>query len=554
MKIKRIIQICMVISLLLFTHCNDFLNVSPESTISPQTFWSRKADADNWMTGIYRQMQITMNRNNFDWGEARSDNVDLTGTGVAQTIMAYNQLYSRSDGNSDARFDWEDLYRTISLCNFGLKYFPQMIEADVDGGSDTYREYIGQCYAMRGLMFFYGLRIWGRIPIVTDAVESMTEQLEYPRSSIKEVRAQILGDLRRSLATINTNNTEKYRLNRTSVYAILTDVYAYFQEYDHVIGASDTFLTATSCSWIAKPADWKTIFLNPPQSVETVFTMYWDYLESGTLEVARYLGTATYSSMYKMRTELFTELWQRQDTITLTNPARRWIDVRFANCFDSSYYRTVTTYRGHGLNVKFGKYVPWDPDAVNEFNKSLKGTFVYPANAEAAYFIPIYRYADVMSLRAEALALKGSYDQSLDILKKIRSRVGYIPAIENDSTNYMEYYDSYGAQKAQKMQNVILSERQLEFMGEGKRWFDLCRIGKTICTEPYYDEGKTPKIYIPEDYYAYLRSEVNRTVLDREELTEFEGGNLGRVLFPIISSAFTANKLLRGDQNPPYDE
>jgi hypothetical protein len=516
------------------------LEIDPISSVSPNIYWQSQDDATFWMAGIYHQMQMVLNYNIFDWGEARTDNVDKSGTGIAQTNLTNNQL--SSTGNSTT-VNWKELYNCISLCNFGLKYFPRMIEENIDGAEAVYSEYMGQCYAMRALMYFYGLRVWGRLPIVPYAVESTSQEMLFPRSGISEVKAQIIRDIREALKTISTDNSRKFYLNKSSVLALLTDVYAWFQEYERVIEVSDTFLTVTNCQWVSSPNEWKNIFITPQNSNETIFSMYWDYLESGNNQVARYIGCSNYDALFVVRGEYLQKLIDRQDSIN------RWVDCRYWHCFDTVKYKRVSSYTG--ISRKFGKFVPWDPNVVNTGNEN--GAFVYPGNNEANYLMPVYRYADVMSLRAEALALTGRYAESLDILKTMRSRAGYVPVIENDSTNYMEYYDKFGSQKGKRLQEVILDERQIEFLGEGKRWYDLCRIGKTICSAPYYDQAGPP-YRIPSDYYEYLRSKVNIEALGRDDLVEFEGNNINRVLFPIISGAFTANPLLRGDQNYPYDE
>ncbi|MDR2627917.1 MAG: RagB/SusD family nutrient uptake outer membrane protein [Dysgonamonadaceae bacterium] len=179
--------------------------------------------------------------------------------------------------------------------------------------------------------------------------------------------------------------------------------------------------------------------------------------------------------------------------------------------------------------------------------------------------MPIYRYAEVKTLRAEALALTGRRNEALSILQTLRSRVGYNPTMNDDPGNYPDYYDeleqNFDSEYANTaLREAILDERQLEFLAEGKRWFDLCRVGKTIFTPPYYDGSYNgastgrPPYRIPSDCYEYLRSRVNSTALERPDFLNFEGDNINRILFPIISGAFTANPLLRGDQNLPYDE
>lgn len=68
----------------------------------------------------------------------------------------------------------------------------------------------------------------------------------------------------------------------------------------------------------------------------------------------------------------------------------------------------------------------------------------------------------------------------------------------------------------------------------------MCRIGKIY---DYTDNG-----------YGYLREILNPILATRTGAIQYQGVNMGRILYPINSDMFDANIKLVGDQNPPYDE
>jgi hypothetical protein len=80
----------------------------------------------------------------------------------------------------------------------------------------------------------------------------------------------------------------------------------------------------------------------------------------------------------------------------------------------------------------------------------------------------MYRYADVLLMKAEAQNQLGNGQEALDIINLIRARARALvataqnPAV-NDKAGVAEY---------------ILKERSREFAFEGKRWFDLLRNAK----------------------------------------------------------------------------
>jgi len=76
----------------------------------------------------------------------------------------------------------------------------------------------------------------------------------------------------------------------------------------------------------------------------------------------------------------------------------------------------------------------------------------------------VYRYADVLLMKAEALSQQGNFAEAYSIISQIRDRAG-VGAI-NIANTTIAYEDA------------ILNERALELSYEGKRWFDLLRMGR----------------------------------------------------------------------------
>lgn len=526
---KRINLIVIVFAGLLVisnVQCNKLLDESPVSTTSPQNFWKDKSDAKSWMAGVYNQLQTVLRTNWFDWGEVRSDNMTVAGTGNAQTKMLNNAL-SANDADINGITRWTELYVGISLCNYGIKYFPEMIAENRDGGQAIYKDYLGQCYALRALYYFYGLRVWGKLPLQLTPVEDLGQATQLPRSDIAAVKKQIETDIAASLDLIGSDLTTKgikYRIQKAGVYALQTDVHMWFQEYDQAIAASAKCVTESKCTWVATPAQWKDMFVNPETSSETIFNLYWNDVERGNtgVGVCQKLGSGSNTHQYKIRMELWQEMRNH------VNTSGKSTDGRYYLCWDTVTYFSQALYQSE--LPQFGKFAVW---------KALPGgEFIFEGNNQCNAKIPIYRFADVMLLRAEALTHKSRFTEALEIVNKVRSRVGVTDVAKESDV-------PPGADKIKYIERLILKERQFELIGEGKRWFDLCRIDKM------YDFTNTG--------YAYLRETMNPILAGREGATQFDNnantpGAMGRILYPINSDVFNANRKLTGDQNPPYDE
>ena len=519
-RFKNIAILIVLISLVPGLACKKFLDEKPISTISPDKFWKDRNDAATWMAGVYNSLQTTLSTNYYEWGEVRADHIRVGGTGNAQLTMITNTL-SANDADINETTRWSALYTTISLCNYGIKYLPAMIDANIEGAATTYRDYLGQCYAIRSLMYFYGLRVWGRMPLHLEPIESINQTLDLPRSSIEQVKTQILSDITESLKIIGSSATQRYYMQKAAVYALQTDVAMWFQDYDLALSASQNCITASGCTWVTNLTGFKNIFIAPDISTETIFNLFWSVTErGGGLGVCSRVGSSSNTNRYEPTTEIWLEMKNRVDPVTgKSSDGRLWA------YWDTLTYTSEAIYDASTAIVQLGKFSPWRPvQTPNNF-------FIFEGNTDCSVKIPVYRFADIMLLRAEALNKTGQHQQALAIVNTVRNRVGYmVNALLTDYTGDI----------TKGIERTILKERQYELMGEGKRWFDLCRIG-TIYN--YTNAG-----------YEYLRETLNPILSTRPGSILYENENMGRVLFPINAAMFNANPKLRGDQNPPYDE
>jgi hypothetical protein len=89
------------------------------------------------------------------------------------------------------------------------------------------------------------------------------------------------------------------------------------------------------------------------------------------------------------------------------------------------------------------------------------------ASESYAHWI-IYRYADILLMKAEALAQTDGGAEALEIIEQIRLRANALEATERG----VEPGDVDG------LTDYILEERARELAFEGKRWFDVLRNAK----------------------------------------------------------------------------
>ncbi len=125
-------------------------------------------------------------------------------------------------------------------------------------------------------------------------------------------------------------------------------------------------------------------------------------------------------------------------------------------------------------------------------------------NTNPANFV-VYRYADVLLKKAEALNEMGQTDKAAEPLNIVRTRAG-LPDVSGLSQD--------------EMREKIIHERRIELAFEGHRWFDMIRI----------DGG---------NYAVNFLKSIGKTHVTKD-----------RLIFPIPQTEMDANPLMK--QNPGY--
>ena len=504
--------------LLSLSSCESFLDRSPLSDLSPSNYFKDKAEMKNWNAGIYDAFQSALSKRQVLFGDVRSDN-------VAGTTYEDKKIYMNALMSNISEASWEPFYTCISRCNVGIEKYPtipNVLESE-------YAPYMAQCYAMRAYMYFWGTRAWGKLPIVTKSWDGSLDNIAIPRSSLEDVKKQILSDIEKAIGYFNliSDQTDKYYLNKDAMYALLTEVYMWYNDYQQALDASAHFVGHKSLALANGEIDWKNIFTNPSGSKEVIFAMAWNYETDGALSGwTQLLGASNTNNGYRMSEPIFDEFIDRLRSGEGTD-ARFWNTIDTVKIFYDAA-RVPLTYASYSAGVgsvnKCIKYSGIDPERVFDTDKLIyKSYFLVLNTTDSQFDLVMMRMANIMLLRAEALNKLGRGDEALTIVNDIRKRVGYLKDSKTEVSS---------VSNVNEVEKIILDERQLELWGEGYRWFDLMRTGHLVeVMDPIYS----------------ARQEASGVTI-----TGF--GDEGTKYWPIHYGEFESNKALVGDQNAPYTE
>lgn len=430
MKIN-IKYILIVVVLITQYACSDWLELEPPSGLTRDEFWQAKEDVESVLMGAYSAF-AGIDDLLFVHGEARGDM-------VTDDINIDENIRNMMNGNiySDNSFaNWEKFYQIINYANEVINNAPAVKEIDKTFTEYQLQGFLSEAYFIRSLAYFYLVRIYGDIPYVTEPSE--TDDVDFYPAKISgdavldSISADLL-DARLYLADNYLSIVEtKGRASREACEALLADIALWRFDYEGVIEHVNNIQNSDKIELLPGRA-WFTLFY-PGNTLESIFELQFDY-----------------------------RLNQQNKTYGLTNFNGQNFDPSMTAVRMFSVEYATEPVRGEKASIRkegeddytVWKYVGLAPD----------GRTVRPSILQNAANWIVYRYADVLLMKAEALSQLGRYNEALEIINDdIRYRAG-MPSISipNTTTSF---------------EDAILDERARELAFEGKRWFDLLRMGR----------------------------------------------------------------------------
>ena len=546
------------------TSCEDFLTVLPTNQITEDDFWNDKNDLDNVRAGAYRQLTISdVTKRILYWGELRSDNFaqnDMTQTDITYLQTA---ILQPTQGMFKWGQFYTGINYCNKVLERGEKMTQEGHEVDPSFRKGDWLPIKAEMQAVRALNYFYLVKAFRNVPFVTKSVSTDAEAkasriAATPGVVILDSLCHQLEVAKTYARDKFSNSSEtKGRFTKRAIYALLADMYVWrgsmlskalakgdtlykedgtaYTEGQLNSMAADCFQKAIdNCDYVmecmqkdyderlllsgvkeeedinrieAYPYlsyinsrastnvyDWNYVYLwvnkNDDESVfelqydgdQNVNSAIGDYLakyESGNLSNGAMIGASILSS----------------SAMATVNPDRGFgkTDIRLLETYD---FKTTTATQVYHKNINTGFTIK----DIKDVSQGFSGKPNYRARATMNANWPVYRLADVMLLKAEAIARKflvmntdvaASTDENTDgalvnegfkLVNALFKRSN--PALRADNSNGSEYrcdrlkndYATAGtAKKASDLLTLVYNERQREFVGEGKRWFDIVR-------------------------------------------------------------------------------
>lgn len=410
--------------------CSNYLELLPPSGLVREEFWKTKSDVDAVLMGAYSAF-ASMNGSLFTYGEARGDMVKADySLGWNERSLMESNIYP-----DNGLCNWSGFYKVINYCNDVIKNAPEVQKIDNTFTDFQMQGYLAEAYFIRSLSYFYLVRIFKDVPLVLEPSESDNVDFYLPKTDGDEILRKVLVDLNEYRKYVSdgykTTAEVKGRATKTSYDALIADINLWLFDYNACIEACDRILA--NKDYVLIPGTrWFDIFY-PGNSLEGIFEFQFN--DKYSQRNALYGMTNRFSHQYDP-SQKAVEFFARKYAVELT----RGEDASIAKLSEDDYL--------------IWKFIGLTPDGKTERFSSIQNSCNWI----------VYRLADIYLMKAEALSQLSRFSEASDLLNEIRFRANVVPVgLPNSAIAY---------------EDAILDERALELAFEGKRWFDLLRMGR----------------------------------------------------------------------------
>lgn len=516
-------NILLYILLLTATFSCDVLNLEQKSSISYNEAFGSYERCELSTVGCYAYAQGSYR--GFPFGSRALAMNDVRGEDVASSTYlgsSYESTFTTSTG--DLSNLWSYLFKLVNQCNIvidGVRSAAKSntITEDECNSFEAEARFL-RALALHEAMVFYALPYnatpdashYG-VPVVLvpcNTIEAVNEAYKSGRATAEATYKQIIADLdfaEKCLPELRTGTAKISRATKGAAIALKTRIYLHTADYENVVNEASKLVDVNNISLKSKIGGYNLTedvagpFLSNSDNTESIFSIENTAADNPTLDGA--LGQLYYGRKdIAISPVLYNaKFWDKDDL-------RRSM---------------MTMIDGKYFTAKYPKYVDMDDWA------------------------PIIRYAEVLLNYAEAEArLNGVTSVSLALLNKVRNR-----AVKDESKHYT--LSSFVGKE--ELVNTILNERRIEFVCEGKRWYDIHRLS----TDPVFavkistgEAGIPAKVNtgnIVSSDYNVASGSVNAELFT---ISEIPYGDR-RFIFPIPQSEINANSVMAEQQNEGWD-
>lgn len=494
--------------------CKDFLDETPPSNLTPDSFYTIPDHAEAAIAAVYADTRLV-----YDGAGIFSSTWQMleapTGTSTTETAQNsdLNNLYSLSyDGYTGhvANY-WNGLYRVIAQANLVLEKVPGITPMN----DAQKKRILGEARFLRAWSYFRAVQLWGDVPLITTPQTAKSEDFFPTRAPVEEVYNLIVEDLTTAEAAGLPWMDATGRVSLAAVKSMLAKVYLTMAGFPLKKGASHYKLAADKAFEVIT-------YANANPTVINLFPTFRDVHLQSNKNRLEHIFMIQYNAA--VQGNPMENMYPNFKPVTFSGPGGTGSTVptaSFYNSYEPGDLRTVdqegwfyTTYFTNGNGARFDLGAPY---IFKHFNTTHAGTAGVAGTRQNNLNVPVIRYAEVLLIYAEAQnEVTGPTPEAYAALKKVRDRAKLTTPPLSSFTQA-------------SFREAVWRERWHELAYEQITWFDMVRLRKVF--------NETTKGF--DDFVGHVNKSTN-TPLQAKHL-----------LFPIPTPEMQNSPNLK-IQNPGY--
>ena len=530
----------------LLTSCDDFIDVEPKGVIDEKLAGSQPEEMVTAAYAMLGNCWYTYPFNLWPYGDVSSDDALKGGSGTTDTGYHPMEVWSTltsTPGELDEL--WYRLFCNISRCNRALVSLRDYGESKL--GADLTRQREAEVLFLRAHSYYKLIQMFRKVPWVDEQVyeNNAQEQTRNDEFTYEELMQKVIADFQTAFDVLPATQAEGGRVNKIAAASYLAKCYlvlAWGDGYEATTGVGhinqDYMNKVVEYTDVVKNSnygyleDFGDIFLPEyKNSKESIFAVQ----TSDKADDNTNFGRANWSNMLNGCWGIWSCGWDfHKPTQNLVNAFKTKDGLPM---FDD--YNKVTAYPQMGAPTS----QKWDPRlfhtvgmpsfpykyeaeyTMTKDNSRTPNTYGYYTSLKEVpqrskgetYDSPwqafamndyVFRYTDVMLMRAEALVELNRLSEARTIINDIRQRaknsVAKHISYAADQCEIALYPESYFQTKDQARQ-CLRWERRLEMAMENGRFFDLRRWGIASQTLNKFFETEQTVEYDGQTYAQYYK-------------------------------------------------
>jgi hypothetical protein len=473
--------------LLIFIFACSDLEETPYGITNATSFYKTEADANTAIIYAYAVLPEVGYYSRMYYLVTEEPTENLTQKGDAGVSNFELDELRTTPSNEALTTIWGYLYNGVLRANAVILNVPKistMPEA-------TRNQITGEGYFLRALHYFNLVRLFGEIPLRTEALSDVS-QIPRAKSSIPEIYDLIIDDLKNAEILMSAEKNKAGRANKIAAQALLSKVYLHLATSKSANSPGYEFVTdsnamyADAKMYAGKVINEQTLFAFT-SNLRDIWNINIYKNSSGTEHIfdaavdRSGIDEGNYSKLPNMFLPFVGHDMVLDDDV---NIGQGWNHFQTEPAIYNSY--DDDDKRKSELIVSQYEEPNGTPHVLNiaDFARPFTRKYIDPqriGDASSANS-PVIRYSDILLVYAEAC---GPTTEGYTAVNKIRQRAGLGDLDENLDVD--------------DFRSAVVEERALELAFEGHRLFDLRRTNsmEKILTNKYGKEITSGAYFFP---------------------------------------------------------